>query len=71
MTFSDQISVLGYNENSADPVKMPQHAASDHGLHCLLTEISMENAEKKMKISTNLKLPRLNDKDGQFQAKKK
>ena len=26
---------------------MPQNAASDHGLHCLLTEISKENAEKK------------------------
>ena len=31
----------GYYENSADPVQTPPNAASDQGLHCLLTEISM------------------------------
>ena len=28
--------------NSADPDHMPQNAASDQGLHCLLTECSFE-----------------------------
>ena len=47
----DQIPVLGYFANSADPVQTPPYAASDQGLHCLLTEISMENAVK-MKTPT-------------------
>ena len=42
----DQISVLGYNANSADPVQTPSNAAFDQGLHCLLTEISMESTGK-------------------------
>ena len=36
--------------NGADPVQMPQNAASDQGLHCLLTEISMQNTIE-MKLS--------------------
>ena len=37
---------LGYYANSADPIQMPPNAASDQGLHCLQTEISMENTVK-------------------------
>ena len=43
---SDQIALLRYFANSAGPVQTPQNAASDQGLHCLHTEMSMENAEK-------------------------
>ena len=38
--------VLGFYANSADPVQTPPNAASELGLHCLLTEISIENAVK-------------------------
>ena len=37
-------TVLGYYANSTDPVLTPPNAASDQGLHYLLTEISMETA---------------------------
>ena len=37
---------LGYNTNSADPVQMPQNAASDEGLLCLLLGICMLNTMK-------------------------
>ena len=37
---------LGYNAKSADPVQMPPNVASELGLHCLITEISTENAGK-------------------------
>ena len=37
---------MGYDANSADPVQMPQNAASDQDLHCLLTEISVKSAVK-------------------------
>ena len=43
LTLSDRIPVLGYYAHSADPVLMPQNMASDQGLHCLLTAISMQN----------------------------
>ena len=49
--FLSQLSVLGYHANSADPAQTPPNAASDLGLHCLLTEIFMDNIVK-MKIST-------------------
>ena len=45
---------LGYYTNSADPVQMPPYlAASDQDLHCLLTEISMENAVRMNKVMAN------------------
>ena len=37
-----EIFVLGTYSNSADPDQMPQYAASDQGLHCLLTGISVQ-----------------------------
>ena len=46
LTLSDQIPLLGYFANSADPVQTPQMAASDQGLHCLLIGISMQNTIK-------------------------
>ena len=45
-TFSDQIPLLGYYANSADPVQTPQKAASEQGQHCFLTGISVQNAIK-------------------------
>ena len=50
--FLDQITHLQYNLNSADPVQMPQDAASDQGPHCLLTGISMQNNNRNKKTST-------------------
>ena len=47
--FSDQEPVFGYYANSVDLDQMPPNVVSDHGLHCLLTDISMQNAIK-MKI---------------------
>ena len=38
-------TVLGYYANSADPVQTPPNAASDQGLHCLFTDISMQYAK--------------------------
>ena len=38
--YKDRISVLGYYAKCADPV----HVASDQGIHCLVTGISMQNA---------------------------
>ena len=36
-------------ENSADPDQMPQNAASDQGLHCLLTEYyRMKNTTQRL-----------------------
>ena len=37
---------MGYYANSADPVQMPQIAASEQDQHCLLTVISMQNTVK-------------------------
>ena len=37
--------------NSADSVQTPRSAASDQGLHCLLTGISIQNA-LKLKVNT-------------------
>ena len=45
------VPFLGTLENSADPDETPQNAASDHGLHCLLTWISIKN-KIKMKSKT-------------------
>ena len=35
--------MLGNHGNSLDPVQKPRNAASDRGLHCLRTDISMQN----------------------------
>ena len=51
---TDQISVLGYYANSADPGQTPPNAASDQGLHCLFTRISLENAAKSSKTRNGL-----------------
>ena len=40
-----------YYANGADPVQMLQNEVSDQGLHCLLTEISVERTVK-MKTPT-------------------
>ena len=37
--------------NSADSDQTPQNAASDQGLHCLLTEISIQNRIKMKKYT--------------------
>ena len=42
---------MTYYANSADPVQMRQNAASDQGLHHLLTAVSIQNTVK-MKIFT-------------------
>ena len=42
-------SVKGSLANSADPDQMPHNVASDHGLHCLLTEVSIKNITKVAK----------------------
>ena len=46
-----RLDFLGYHANSADLVQRLQNAASDQDLHCLHTEISVENTVK-MKTST-------------------
>ena len=51
LPFSGQIPVFGYYADSADPVQSQQNVASDQGLHCLLTGISMLNTVK-LKAST-------------------
>ena len=45
LTLLEQIPILGYYANSADPVQMPPNVASDQGLHCLLTEILMKKMQ--------------------------
>ena len=40
--------------NIADPVQTPQNAASDQGLHCLLTDISMQNT---ITMKTSARIP--------------
>ena len=60
-------TLLGYYVNSADSVQMPRKVVSDQGLHCLLTEISMENTVKMITSTRNplkLKWTHSNDKDG-------
>ena len=42
--FFDQKPILGTYSNSADPGQMLQNAASDQGLYCLLTGISIQNS---------------------------
>ena len=60
-------SHFGKQANSADPDQTPQNAASDQGLHCLLTGISIRN-RIKMKTYTisplNWKWTCPVDKDG-------
>ena len=53
--FRPEYTHFGYFPNSADSVQMPPNAASDQGLHCLLTEISMENAVKMKTFTKPLK----------------
>ena len=43
----DWIPVLGTYANNADIDQMPQNAASDQGLHCLVTKNSMQNTIKE------------------------
>ena len=43
--------VLGSYANSVDPAQIPQNAASDQGIRCLLAGISWENT-LKVKAST-------------------
>ena len=45
-TFSPMIGTLA---NSADPDQMPQNAASDQGLHHLLTGVSIRNKNEKVR----------------------
>ena len=59
------MSVLGYYGNSGDLIRTPQHAASDQGLYCFLTELSMKNTVKNPPETPNLKWTHPNDKDGQ------
>ena len=40
-------------EYNAEPVQTPPNTTSDQGLHCLLTEISVENAVKMKASSRN------------------
>ena len=66
--------VLRYIANSADPNQPPQNAASDLGLHCLLTVISIQ---KIIKVKTfirnpqNYKWTHPNDKEGQVHWSKR
>ena len=46
---------MGRNAN-ADPVQMPQNAASDQGLHCFAGENFYEKKALNMKTSDTLKL---------------
>ena len=58
--------ILGSYANSADPVQMPQNAASELGLHCLLTGISMQKHSKRKDIQhQNPKI-----RNGQIQIKR-
>ena len=52
--FSNQIPHLGYWVNSADPVQMPQYAASDQGQHCFRTG---DPTQKSIEIRTSTKNP--------------
>ena len=46
LTFFRQATSLEDICKQCRPVQTPQHAASDQGLHYLLTEISMQNTIK-------------------------
>ena len=48
LTHISLASLLGAYANSTDPDQMPQNAAADQGLHCLLTEISFKNKNEKI-----------------------
>ena len=45
------INHVGCKANSVDPDQMPQNVASDRGLRCLLTGISIENRIKMNKYT--------------------
>ena len=45
--FRPDISLLGYDANGADPVQTPRSAASEPGLHRLLTGLCMQNTIKR------------------------
>ena len=46
VTLSDQIPASGTYMIRADPGQTPQNTASDQGLHCLLTGISLQSTIK-------------------------
>ena len=51
--------MLTMDANSADPVQKQQNTASDQGLHCLLTGISVQNKnenshQKPLKLEMDL-----------------
>ena len=57
------IPFLGPMANSVDP-DQPQNVASDQGLHCLFTGISIKNIEKMHQTPLNWKWTHLVDMDG-------
>ena len=75
----DWIPVLETYANSADQVQMLQNAASDQGLHCLLTRISVLITLKlniftrnvKCKTKKNKKWTNPNEEDRQIHWSKK
>ena len=46
---------MGAYANREEPVKTPQNVASDQGLHCLRTEISMQDTVQVKILTENLK----------------
>ena len=58
------MTILETYANSADPVQTPQKAASDQDLHCLLTEISIQNTVKVKKKSLETLRTTNGPKDG-------
>ena len=53
--FLDQMPILGFYANSADPVQMPLNVVSDQGLHCMLTKyIKSENPLETLKTTNGL-----------------
>ena len=68
----DQILILGMYTNSADPVQVPQNAASGQGLDYLLPAISIQNAIKtSTRNPKNYKWTHPNDKNGQVYSQKR
>ena len=68
LTLLDQIPILGYYANSADPVQMPQNMVSDQCKHCLQTG---QQSTVTMKIKHQPDTPKNKwthptDKDGQI-----
>ena len=52
-SFRDQLPLLVYHANSADPDQTPQKAASDQGQRYLLTGISTQNTIKLKTATRN------------------